>query len=125
MRWHPRRHRRTAGAHRAIGLLGNDDVYVHLALAGPAAILAGKSAASRARSSHFGIADDFAALGFPGRRLDYLVNQSAIFFLIGVRRATFLIDGSRRIRDAVLADFMIGRHSDFVRKAILLHATSP
>ena len=24
---------------------------------------------------------------------------------IGVRRATYLIDGSRRIRDAVLADF--------------------
>jgi|SRR5208337_1275367 len=41
---------------------------------------------------------------------------------IGVRRATFLIDGSRRVRDAVLADFMIGRHKDFVRKAILLHA---
>jgi thioredoxin-dependent peroxiredoxin len=41
---------------------------------------------------------------------------------IGVRRATFLIDGSRRVRDAVLADFMIGRHRDFVRKAILLRA---
>jgi len=42
---------------------------------------------------------------------------------IGVRRATYLIDGSRRIRDAVLADFMIGRHADFVRKAIMLRAT--
>jgi thioredoxin-dependent peroxiredoxin len=41
---------------------------------------------------------------------------------IGVRRATFLIDGSRRVRDAVLADFMVGRHADFVRKAILLRA---
>jgi thioredoxin-dependent peroxiredoxin len=41
---------------------------------------------------------------------------------IGVRRATYLIDGSRRVRDAVLADFMIGRHMDFVRKAILLRA---
>jgi peroxiredoxin Q/BCP len=41
----------------------------------------------------------------------------------GVRRATFLIDGSRRIRDVVLADFMIGRHADFVRNAILLRAT--
>jgi peroxiredoxin Q/BCP len=39
---------------------------------------------------------------------------------IGVRRATFLIDGSRHIRDAVLADFLIGRHQEFVRKAILL-----
>jgi peroxiredoxin Q/BCP len=43
----------------------------------------------------------------------------------GVRRASFLIDGSRRIRDAVLADFMIGRHSDFVRKAIMLRAANP
>ena len=39
---------------------------------------------------------------------------------IGVRRATFLIDGSRHIRDAVLADFRIGRHQEFVRKAIML-----
>jgi thioredoxin-dependent peroxiredoxin len=43
---------------------------------------------------------------------------------IGVRRATYLIDGSRRVRDAVLADFMIGRHTAFVRKAILLRAAS-
>jgi len=43
---------------------------------------------------------------------------------IGVRRATFLIDGGRRVRDAVLADFRIGRHVDFVRKAILLRAPS-
>ncbi len=42
----------------------------------------------------------------------------------GVRRATYLIDGSRRIRDAVLADFGIGRHIDFVRKAIMLRATN-
>jgi len=43
---------------------------------------------------------------------------------VGVRRATYLIDGSRRVRDAVLADFRIGRHADFVRKAILLRAPS-
>jgi peroxiredoxin Q/BCP len=42
----------------------------------------------------------------------------------GVRRATYLIDGSRRIRDAVLADFGVGRHVDFVRKAIMLRATN-
>ena len=41
---------------------------------------------------------------------------------IGVRRATYLIDASRRVRDVVLADFKIGRHSDFVRKAIMLRA---
>jgi len=43
---------------------------------------------------------------------------------IGVRRASYLIDASRRIRDAVLADFMIGRHAEFVRKAIMLRATA-
>ena len=35
-----------------------------------------------------------------------------------------LSDRGRRIRDAVLADFGIGRHVDFVRKAIMLRATS-
>jgi peroxiredoxin Q/BCP len=44
---------------------------------------------------------------------------------IGVRRASFLIDAGRRIRDAVLADFMIARHEDFVRKAILLRSANP
>jgi thioredoxin-dependent peroxiredoxin len=44
---------------------------------------------------------------------------------IGVRRASFLIDGGRRVRDAVLADFMIGRHAEFVRKAVMLRASNP
>ena len=43
---------------------------------------------------------------------------------IGVRRASYLIDGGRRIRDAVLADFRIGRHADFVRKAVMLRTTN-
>jgi peroxiredoxin Q/BCP len=43
---------------------------------------------------------------------------------IGVRRASFLIDGSRRVRDAILADFRIARHEEFVRKAIMLRAAS-
>src|SRR5216684_5953953 len=38
---------------------------------------------------------------------------------IGVRRASFLVDGSRRIRDVVLADFMIAKHAKFVRNAIM------
>ena len=41
----------------------------------------------------------------------------------GVRRATYLIDQSRRIRAAVLADFRIGMHEDFIRKAVALSAT--
>jgi thioredoxin-dependent peroxiredoxin len=42
----------------------------------------------------------------------------------GVRRATYLIDQSRRIRAAVLADFRIGMHEEFIRKAVALSATS-
>ena len=42
----------------------------------------------------------------------------------GVRRATYLIDQARRIRSAVLADFRIGMHEDFVRKAIALSAAT-
>src|ERR1700737_3058442 len=43
---------------------------------------------------------------------------------IGVRRATYLIDASRRVRDAVLADFKIARPPEFVRKAIMLRAAT-
>ncbi|HVW71160.1 MAG TPA: peroxiredoxin [Steroidobacteraceae bacterium] len=42
----------------------------------------------------------------------------------GVRRATYLIDQSRRIRSAVLADFRIGAHAEFIRTAIALSASS-
>lgn len=41
---------------------------------------------------------------------------------LGVRRATFLIDGGGRIADAVLADLRISRHQAFVRRAITLRA---
>jgi len=41
---------------------------------------------------------------------------------IGVRRATFLIDARRRILDAVLADLRIGRHQEFVQRAIAAKA---
>ncbi|MBX5461794.1 MAG: peroxiredoxin [Steroidobacteraceae bacterium] len=36
----------------------------------------------------------------------------------GVRRATYLIDPARVIRDAVLADFRIERHEEFIRRAL-------
>lgn len=38
----------------------------------------------------------------------------------GVRRVTYLIDQARHIEDAVLADFRIGEHEAFVRKAVAL-----
>ncbi|HSY06225.1 MAG TPA: peroxiredoxin [Steroidobacteraceae bacterium] len=40
----------------------------------------------------------------------------------GVRRATYLIDQARYIRGAVLADFRIGPHEEFIRRAIALNA---
>ena len=40
----------------------------------------------------------------------------------GVRRATYLIGPARHIRGAVLADFRIGAHANFIRRAL---ATSP
>ncbi|MGB6487804.1 MAG: peroxiredoxin [Steroidobacteraceae bacterium] len=42
----------------------------------------------------------------------------------GVRRTTFLIDQTRHIQDAVVADFRIGEHEAFVRKAVALSARS-
>ena len=45
-------------------------------------------------------------------------------FGVGVRRATFLINQNRKIRDAVMADVMIGRHKEFIEKAIVLRETA-
>jgi thioredoxin-dependent peroxiredoxin len=39
---------------------------------------------------------------------------------LGVRRATFLIDRGRTIRDAVLADFKIAKHTELIRNALAL-----
>ena len=38
----------------------------------------------------------------------------------GVRRATFLINQDGSIQDAVLADFNIGRHKEFIENAVKL-----
>jgi thioredoxin-dependent peroxiredoxin len=40
----------------------------------------------------------------------------------GVRRATYLIDQARYIRAAVLADFRVAEHEDFVRRAVAMNA---
>ena len=37
---------------------------------------------------------------------------------IAVRRITYLIDQARIVQDALLADFRISRHEEFVRKAV-------
>ena len=41
-------------------------------------------------------------------------------FGVGVRRATFLINQDRTIQDAVQADVRIGRHQEFIEKAVVL-----
>ncbi len=43
---------------------------------------------------------------------------------VSVRRATFLINQDRTIRDAVLADVRIGRHTAFIEKAVILRETA-
>ena len=45
-------------------------------------------------------------------------------FGVGVRRATFLISQDRVIEDAVMADVRIGRHQEFIEKAIALRETA-
>ena len=45
-------------------------------------------------------------------------------FGVGVRRATFLISQDRIIKDAVMADLRIGRHQEFIEKAIILRETA-
>ncbi len=41
-------------------------------------------------------------------------------FGVGVRRATYLVNPDRKIQDAVLADVVVGRHTDFLKKAVML-----
>jgi thioredoxin-dependent peroxiredoxin len=45
-------------------------------------------------------------------------------FGVGVRRATFLINQDRTIQDAVQADVRIGRHQEFIEKAVVLRETA-
>lgn len=45
-------------------------------------------------------------------------------FGVGVRRATFLISQDRIIQDAMMADVRIGRHTEFIEKAVILRETA-
>jgi peroxiredoxin Q/BCP len=45
-------------------------------------------------------------------------------FGVGVRRTTFLINQNRKIQDAVMADVRIGRHQEFIEKAVILRETA-
>lgn len=59
----------------------------------------------------------FPLLSDSGKAVARMYEVAAPFGL-GVRRATFLIDQGRTIRDAVLADFRIARHEEFIRAAL-------
>jgi peroxiredoxin Q/BCP len=41
-------------------------------------------------------------------------------FGVGLRRGTFLIDQNRNIQNAICADLRVGRHEEFLRRAIIL-----
>ena len=41
-------------------------------------------------------------------------------FGVGVRRVTYLISQGQKIQDAIQADVRIGRHQEFIEKAIML-----
>ncbi len=56
----------------------------------------------------------FTLLSDPDKSVARLYGVTGPFGM-SLRRATFLIDGERVIRDAVLADFRIGRHETFIR----------
>lgn len=45
-------------------------------------------------------------------------------FGVGVRRATFLINQDRTIKDAIMADVRVARHTEFIQKAVILRETA-
>jgi peroxiredoxin Q/BCP len=45
-------------------------------------------------------------------------------FGVGVRRVTYLINQGKKIQAALQADVLVGRHTDFIRKAIILRETA-
>jgi thioredoxin-dependent peroxiredoxin len=93
------------------------DMHDEIAAAGMRVVgIAPQDAASHARfSKQHGL--PFTLLADPDKAVikAYGVNGP---LGMGVRRATFLVGADGMIRDAVLADILIGRHEDFIRKAI-------
>lgn len=45
-------------------------------------------------------------------------------FGVGVRRATFLINQDRTIKDSIMADVRVARHTEFINKAVILRETA-
>ncbi len=59
----------------------------------------------------------FTLLSDPNKLVAKLYDLDGLFG-IGIRRATFLIGQDQQILDAVLADFLVDRHAQFIAKAI-------
>jgi peroxiredoxin Q/BCP len=45
-------------------------------------------------------------------------------FGVGVRRVTYLINLGKKIQSALRADVLVGRHTEFIQKAIVLRETA-
>jgi peroxiredoxin Q/BCP len=45
-------------------------------------------------------------------------------FGVGVRRVTYLINQGKKIQAAVQADILVGRHTEFIQKAVMLRETA-
>ena len=65
----------------------------------------------------------FTLLSDPGKEVIKMYDVDGMFG-VGVQRATFLISQDRVIKDAVMADVRIGRHQEFIEKAIVLRETA-
>jgi peroxiredoxin Q/BCP len=61
----------------------------------------------------------YRLLSDPDKRVIRLYDVDGPFG-VGVRRVTYLVDREQRIRDALQADFRIGRHERFIRDALRL-----
>ena len=65
----------------------------------------------------------FTLLSDPGKDVIRMFDVDGLFG-VGVTRATFLIGEDRIIQDAVVANVRIGRHQEFIEKAIALRETA-
>jgi thioredoxin-dependent peroxiredoxin len=93
------------------------DMHDEIAAAGMRVIgIAPQDAASHARfRKKHGL--QFTLLADPDKKAVKAYGVDGPLGLV-VRRATFLVGADGIIRDAVLADLRIGRHEEFIRKAI-------
>jgi len=66
---------------------------------------------------------DFTLLSDPKKHVADMFGVNGPFG-VGLRRSTFLIDQNRRIQNSICADLRVGRHEEFLRRAIILREAS-